>query len=221
MYKANLRITMTLIMSLWLVHPLYAQQSKPKTIKPMTLEQIKHASIGKWKSITTEVRPSAQKNADGTLLPFYLTREFTYEEGDKFELIVTSFADPYGKVALMKMNIRGNINWQGPHAIAEGAQKVDFNADEAYTVTPLVQGAADLLNKSTKGYEKWEINIAQDILGKEFLPFGLAKGEIFKEFDLLYIYNDMMFWGARNIDGRGFDTEQNRPANLQIPLARK
>src|ERR1700674_4283224 len=29
---------------------------------------------------------------------------------------------------------------------------------------------------------------------------------------------DLLFWGARNIDGRGFDTEQNRPTNLQIPL---
>jgi hypothetical protein len=31
----------------------------------------------------------------------------------------------------------------------------------------------------------------------------------------------LLFWGARNIDGRGFDTEQNRPTNLQIPLVRK
>jgi len=30
-----------------------------------------------------------------------------------------------------------------------------------------------------------------------------------------------LFWGARNIDGRGFDTEANRPTNLQIPLVRK
>jgi hypothetical protein len=27
-------------------------------------------------------------------------------------------------------------------------------------------------------------------------------------------------WGARNIGGRGFDAEQNRPTNLQIPLVR-
>jgi hypothetical protein len=31
----------------------------------------------------------------------------------------------------------------------------------------------------------------------------------------------MMFWGARNIDGRGFDTEENRPTNLQIPMVRQ
>ena len=25
-----------------------------------------------------------------------------------------------------------------------------------------------------------------------------------------------MFWGARNVGGRGFDKEENRPTNLQI-----
>lgn len=78
----------------------------------------------------------------------------------------------------------------GPHPIADGAQKVDFTADEAYSVTPLAQPAADLFNQYTKG------------------------------FDLVYISHDMLFWGARNIDGRGFDTEENRPTNLQIPMIR-
>jgi hypothetical protein len=27
--------------------------------------------------------------------------------------------------------------------------------------------------------------------------------------------------GARNVDGRGLDEEENRPTNLQIPLVRK
>jgi hypothetical protein len=30
-----------------------------------------------------------------------------------------------------------------------------------------------------------------------------------------------LFWGARNINGRGFDSEQNRPTNLEIPVIRK
>ena len=187
----------------------------------MTLEQIKQASIGEWGSLAPEIRPSGQKNADGTLKPFYLTREFKYEAGDRFELIVTSFADPNGKVALMKMTIRGHITWQGPHPVVNGAQKVDFIADEAYSVTPLMQASADILNQYTKGFDKWEAGHAQSILGKAFAPFGLAEGQIFKEFDLLYISHDMMFWGARNVDGRGFDTEANRPTNLQIPLVRK
>jgi hypothetical protein len=41
------------------------------------------------------------------------------------------------------------------------------------------------------------------------------------EYDLVYLRGDLLFWGARNIDGRGFDTEHNRPTNLQIPLVRK
>jgi hypothetical protein len=53
------------------------------------------------------------------------------------------------------------------------------------------------------------------------LAFGLKEGTNFMEYDLVYLRGDLLFWGARNIDGRGFDTEQNRPTNLQIPLVRK
>jgi len=56
---------------------------------------------------------------------------------------------------------------------------------------------------------------------KTFPPFGLAEGQVFKECDLIYLYDGMMFWGARNVDGRGFDTEENRPTNLQIPMIRQ
>lgn len=41
------------------------------------------------------------------------------------------------------------------------------------------------------------------------------------EYDLVYLNQGLLFWGARHIDGRGFDTEQNRPTNLQIPLMRE
>ena len=92
----------------------------------MNVEQIKEALVGDWVSIAPEVRPSANKNPDGTLKPFYLKREFMYRAGDRF-----------------------------------------------------------------------------------------------MEFDLVYLSHDMLFWGARNVDGRGFDTQENRPTNLQIPLMRK
>jgi len=48
-----------------------------------------------------------------------------------------------------------------------------------------------------------------------------GRGQNFMEFDLVYVNYDMLFWGARNIDGRGFDKEENRPTNLQIPLVRR
>src|SRR5207249_8438303 len=61
----------------------------------------------------------------------------------------------------------------------------------------------------------------QSVFGKTFAPFGLAEGRNFMEYDLIYVQGDYLFWGARNVDGRGFDTERNRPTNLQIPLGRK
>jgi hypothetical protein len=187
----------------------------------MTAEQVKQfIAGGEWLSITPEIRPSTIKNADGSIKPFYLSRAFVYFPGDTFQLTITNYADAYGKIALAKMLIKGRMEWKGEHPIAQGAQKVDYIADGAYEVTPLLQPFADAMNQFTKGFDKWEINKTQSILRKAFPSFGLAEGQIFSECDLIYIFNDLMFWGARNVDGRPFDKEENRPTNLQIPLVR-
>ena len=188
----------------------------------MNVEQMKQVLVGDWVSIAPEVRPSANKNADGTLKPFYLKRNFKYLAGDQFELSIVNSADPNGAVPLAKIFIKGHMAWRGPHPIAAGAQKVDFVADEGYEVTPKIQGFADLLNQvASQGYTKWEVDGTQSVFGKDFVPFGLVAGQNFMELDLVYVNYDMLFWGARNIDGRGFDKEENRPTNLQIPLVRR
>ena len=77
------------------------------------------------------------------------------------------------------------------------------------------------MNKiAADGYARWEVGRKQDILGRSFPPFGLVKGANFMEYDLVHLAHGLLFWGARNVDGRGFDTEANRPTNLQIPLVR-
>jgi hypothetical protein len=188
----------------------------------MTVEEIKNEIRGSWKSIAPEIRPSALKNEDGSAKPFYLTREFEYGDNDQFKLVIINSADPYGQVPIARISIVGHIAWAGGHPIAPDAQKVDFTADEVYEVAPLIQGFADILNKvATEGYDKWEVGQSQSVFGKAFLPFGLVEGQYFKEFDLIYVFNDFLFWGARNVDGRGFDTAENRPTNLQIPLVRR
>jgi hypothetical protein len=185
----------------------------------MTLDELKAEILGKWTSIAPEIRPS--KNPDGTLKPFYLSRNFEYFGDDRFRLAVINYGDPYGKVGLAKIEIGGHMFWQGPHPIADGAQKVDFVADETYAVTPLHQGFVDLLRKvAADGYAPWEVGQKQSIFGKSFRPFGLLEGQNFKEYDLVHYAQGLLFWGARNVDGRGFDTEANRPTNLQIPLIR-
>lgn len=188
----------------------------------MPLDDLKTQLLGDWTSLAVELRPSAQKNADGSLKPFHLRRDFRYLAGDRFELTIHNFADPFGKVPLARIVIRGHMQWQGDHPVAPGAQKVDFIADEAYEVTPLLPGFADVLNQvAAQGYEKWTPGTAQSVFGKSFAPFGLSAGKHFMEYDLVHQSHGLLFWGARHVDGRGFDTEANRPTNLQIPLARK
>ena len=199
-----------------------AGQQPKATAMEADVAKIKQAMLGEWVSIAWEVRPSAAKNPDGSLKPFYLKRTFRYLPSDRFELEIVNSADPFGAVPLARIAIKGHMIWQGPHPVAQGAQKVDFVADEGYEVTPLAQGFADVLNKvASTGYSAWEINKAQSIFGKSFALFGLMAGSNFMEFDLVYLRNDLLFWGARNIDGRGFDAEQNRPTNLQIPMVRR
>ena len=189
----------------------------------MTVEQIKdNVATGEWASIAPEVRPGNSRNEDGSVKPFYLSRRFTYQINDTFTLEIINFADAYGKVPLAKLLIKGHVQWQGEHPIAKGAQKVDFSADEVYEVTPLHLGFVNILNQFARaGFDTWVINDTQTILSKAFPPFGLAEGQLFKEYDLIYVLNDMLFWGARHVDGRGFDTQENRPTNLQIPMIRQ
>jgi hypothetical protein len=188
----------------------------------MTLADTKQDLVGSWVSLAPEVRPSAIRNPDGTLKPFYLSREFKYLGDDRFELTINNWADPNGKAAIARIYLRGHIKWVGEHPIAAGAQKANFLADEAYEVTPLIAGFADVLNKvASTGFTPWQVGQSQSVFGKAFAPFGLIEGRPFMEYDLIHLQGDYLFWGARNIDGRGFDTEQNRPTNLQIPLRRK
>jgi hypothetical protein len=225
MWTRRISCLLALVLALTLAACASATESpsrKPEGQAVMNVEQIKEALVGDWVSVAPEVRPSANKNPDGTLKPFYLKREFKYLAGDRFELNIVNSADPNGAVPIARIAIRGLMIWRGPHSIAAGAQKVDFVADEGYEVTPLIPGFADLLNQvATNGYRKWQVNDTQSVFGKAFLPFGLTEGKNFMEFDLVYLSHDMLFWGARNVDGRGFDKEENRPTNLQIPLARK
>lgn len=51
----------------------------------MIIVEVQKQSIGNWKSITTEVRPSRSKNEDGTLKPFYLSREFSFFPDNTFQ----------------------------------------------------------------------------------------------------------------------------------------
>src|SRR6266700_4752168 len=127
-------------------------------LQAMTPEQIKQViQESQWVSIATELRPSSNKSASGEIQSFYCSRVFTYSPGDRFACTVINYADPHGKVPLVKIVFRGHNAWRGEHPIAPGAYNLDYIAAEAYEVTPLHQGFADVVHKfPCNGLTKWE-----------------------------------------------------------------
>src|SRR2546430_7417814 len=109
--------------------------------------KVKEAMLGNWESIAPEVRPSASKNADGSLKPFYLKRVFKYLPSDRFELEIVNSADPYGAVPLARIKIGGHMLWRGAPPIPQGAPKGDFPARGSYAGTPPPPRTLDALPK--------------------------------------------------------------------------
>ncbi len=169
-----------------------------------------------------ELRPSVNKTPAGAPQPFYCSRIFKYSAPDRFECVVTNYADPDGQIPLAQIIIKGHNLWQGEHPIAKGAYNLDYVADEAYEVTPMHPGFVDAANKfSSSGLKRWELGVTQDVRRKSFPLFGLVEGQVYVDYDLIYVYNGMLFNGSKNVDGRAFDKPENRPTNLQVPLVRK
>lgn len=192
-------------------------------MNPRTLLEVQDFVFGgQWKSLSVELRPFEDRTGSGKIESFYVKRLFEYYQDNKFMGEITSFADPFGQMPLVKFVFKGHTKWGRPHAIAEGAFEIDYVLDEAFEVTPLHPMFADNLNQAPiEGLQPFEVHVMQDIKGKAFPLFGIVKGQIVIDYDLIYINEGMLFMGAKHVDGKGFDKPENRPTNLQIPLIRK
>lgn len=217
--------TMKLILAILLISSIFSINllSQTRNQETMTIPEIKNFITGnEWISIAVELRPSEDRLGTGKIIPFYVSRSFKFFENDKFEGIITSYADPFGQIPLVKFTFKGSTVWGKTHPIAAGAFEIDYILDKAFEVTPLNEMFADQLNiMPVKGLEKWVVNKTQDIKGKEFPLFNIKEGEIVSDYDLILINNGMLFMGAKHVDGRGFDKVANRPTNLQVPLIKK
>lgn len=201
-----------------------AQKTNQEKNKNMTTIAAIKAFIqgGEWTSLSVELRPFEDRLGTGKIQSFYVKRIFKYLPNDRFEGTIISYADAYGQMPLVQFTFKGHNKWGKEHPIAKGAYEIDYILDEAFEVTPLNTMFTEQLNMApTKGLNKWETNIMQDIKGKDFPLFGIKEGETVGDYDLIYIHSNMLFMGSKHVDGRGFDKPENRPTNLQIPLERK
>ena len=189
--------------------------------KPKTLEAVKAYALGKWESISIELRPTEDRTGKGTMAPTYLRRHFSYLPGDKFRGVITLYGDSYGQLPLLEFEFKGSLNWGETHPIAEGAWQIDYILDEEFAVTPLNPDAAAMLNQvPAEGIAPFESGVKQNILKKAFPLFNIAKGQTVIDYDLIYFRNGMLFMGAKHVDGTPFDQPERRPHQLQIPLIR-
>ncbi|MEM9998372.1 MAG: hypothetical protein AAF809_11775 [Bacteroidota bacterium] len=188
---------------------------------PRTLDALKDAILGTWVSLAVELRPTEDRTGSGQIEPTYLTRVFTYGPDDTFTGVIRMFGDNYGTLPLFEFAFEGHLVWHGAHPIAEGAFSVDYVLDTGFGVTPLNDQAAAMLNAMpAEGVAPFEAGVQQDLLEKPFPLFNMVAGQIVVDYDLLYLHDGMLFFGAKHVDGTPFDKPERRPHQLQVPLVR-
>ena len=188
---------------------------------PITLDEVRATALGTWESLSVELRPTEDRTGSGTVEPTRLRRRFTYRADDTFTGTITMFGDEYGAAPLMAFTFRGHLRWGEAHPIAEGAWQLDYLLDEGFAVEPLHAMAADMLNQDRPdGVEPFAVGAQVDILGRAFPMFGIEAGQVVTDHDLIYFCNDLLFMGAKHVDGTPFDRPDRRPHQLQIPLRR-
>ncbi|MCR9253213.1 MAG: hypothetical protein NXI20_22560 [bacterium] len=189
--------------------------------QPVTLTEVQEYAIGKWTSLSVELRPTEDRTGSGSIQPTFLKRNFNYLSKDSFIGTITMYADNYGELPLLEFEFKGELKWGNEHPIAKGAWEIDYILNDGFAVTPLNPQAAEMLNAGLpEGMEPFENNVKKDILGQTFPMFHIEKDQIVSDYDLIYFKNGLLFMGAKHVDGTPFDKVENRPHQLQIPLMR-
>lgn len=181
---------------------------------------------GTWESVGCEVRPQAAP--DGRIGPAYLTRTFAYAADGGFEGRITLFADPACTVPMAAFAFAGHTRWHGPNPAAPGAVSMDYVLDRALTLTPLAPPMAETLNALPAGAcADGPVAPGEtiDLLGRPCPLLQRAEGADFvTDHDLIWFHPstpDLLFMGAKHVDGSGFYTPEGRPSvGLQQPLQR-
>jgi hypothetical protein len=184
----------------------------------MNVEQIKEALVGEWVSIAPELRPSASKNPDGTLKPFYLKRESKYLGGDRFELTIVNTADPNGAVPLARIFIRGHMLWRGPHPIAP-EREGRFRRRRGLRRDAAEPGLRRSPEQVAGRLRHVGSGCRAGIFGKSFAPFGIVEARLHGVRPGVPEPRHAVL--GRSASTVAASTRKNRPTNLQIPLVHK
>jgi adenomatous polyposis coli down-regulated (APCDD)-like protein len=166
--------------------------------------------IGKWESINGEERPNPWGGK------YFLKRHFNNSKNEANTKLVFYTDGTYSDLN-MTIEVVGPYHFIRPSAAVEGAVETDFEFTSV-AVTPHTQAMVDMLNGIPSGYLKsWELNERQEVGTPGQGIMGIVIGE-YKEYDLVKADNDLLYYGARPVDGSAPDNAEKRAKSLQVPL---
>lgn len=183
-------------------------------------------AVGSWESIACEMRPQARP--DGGVAPTYLTSAFTHAADGGFQGRITLYADPACGMAMAEFAFAGETVWHGPNPAAPGAVSMDHVLNRALTLTPRAAPMAAMLNALPPGLcadGPLAVGETADLLGRPCPLLQRVEGAAFVvDHDLIWFHPaapDLLFLGAKHVDGAGFFTPERRPTvGLQQPSQR-
>jgi hypothetical protein len=173
------------------------------------------ALVGRWKSIACELRP-AQGGGET-----YLKRDITFT-AKTIDIQLDTFEDAACTKPKITMHFAGSSDVVGPSTVAAGAREVNLAIDTVDLI-PHTEAMAGYLNSAGKGKcgaAEWKPETKQRISETGCTVFGVGPKAITREFEVLHVVRDFLFFGARPIDGSMIDSGAKRPHALQMPIER-
>lgn len=176
-------------------------------------EQTRTGMVGHWQSVDGEQRPMAQ-GATG-----YLKRDFT-NSPDLASATLVFYLDSTYTDKNFTLLVEGPYEIIGPSEAVEGAAEVDFSFNRM-VITPHSQGMVDYLNTAepnTCGEDEWQPDVEQDVTSTGGCSVFGVDLSTYREYDLVKVEGDLLYYGARPADGSAPDSPDKRPTSLQPPL---
>jgi hypothetical protein len=167
---------------------------------------------GDWASVSCEQRPPADQ-------PTYLKREITFQDGE-IAIVFHQFADAACTEPTFSFYFGGSYEILGDSTVAEGAKEANITITDV-RITPDSDGFAGFLNSAetgTCGAEAWEVGTQQAVSETGCSVLGLPAGLVTTEYEIFYVLNDFMFFGARPLDGSFLSEPEKRPTALLVPV---
>jgi hypothetical protein len=118
--------------------------------------------------------------------------------------------------------VSGPYTFVRPSTAVPGAVEADF-AFTDMKITPHTPEFAGFLNSGapgTCGPAEWKVNVAQSVKPTDGCAVIGVKLSEYKEYDLVKVDGDKLYYGARPADGSAPDTPAKRATALQVPLVR-